>query len=105
MTTKSNKPKAKAKEQKAVSRAVKQAGFKNIKEAKLALREANKKIKTKQKSPATCWKDDDDCCGVKTACSAIAPAGAWRDLNDVISCKYKFDPAENCDILTIKIKY
>jgi hypothetical protein len=50
--------KTKAKQQKAVSRAVKQAGFKNIKEAKEALRKANKEKITKTEA---CCATDDSC--------------------------------------------
>lgn len=99
MNTKSNKPKprAKAKEQKAVSRAVKQAGFKNIKEAKQALNKANKKVKTACDS-SSCWEDSESCC------NSTAAYKSWTKLNDIISCQYKFDPVENCDILVIKIQ-
>lgn len=97
MNTKSNKPKAK--EQKAVSRAVKQAGFKNIKEAKLALKEANKKTKTSC-STSDCCEDDTECgTSNRKLCYKT-----WTRLNDIITCQCTFDPVENCDVLVIKIQ-
>lgn len=97
MTTKSNKPKAK--EQKAVSRAVKQAGFKNIKEAKLALREAKKKIKTTC-DLSSCCEDDEECCSPNQR----SYYKGWTRINDIVTCQCTFDPVENCDILIIKIQ-
>lgn len=100
MSTKTNIPKkAKAKEQKAVSRAVKQAGFKNIKEAKQALREANKKVKYCCKSNV-----EDDCCDSKKSCSYASLTDGWKNINSIISCKAIYDPVENCDIVIIKVQ-
>jgi hypothetical protein len=55
--TKNTTIKTKAKQQKAVSRAVKQAGFKNIKEAKEALR----KVKKAKITPSSCCKKEECC--------------------------------------------
>jgi len=184
--TKNTSIKAKAKQQKAVSRAVKEAGFKNIKEAKQVLKTAQcevgetcghspkkseyvysdgynlffaiprgepyqviheelnalleepgvtdeylyerinylcNKYKTikgtlKEEScsneKACCSKDtshctDDDCCeddeeccgGEKTQCPT---ATYWTQINGYISYSYKFDVADNCDIVTFKIQ-
>jgi phage replication-related protein YjqB (UPF0714/DUF867 family) len=98
-----SKPKTKAKQQKAVSRAVKQAGFKNIKEAKEELKafKANNPSNKKE-----CCMQDETTQELASLCCATASLNIPREnsIGDITFFK-EWDALNNSYVLTIKIRY